>query len=54
MKNFYKILLAFILVFCLGFLVTYLTISTTLDKDTTELKVTDIPTTLLTDSSGIS
>lgn len=54
MKNFYKILLAFILVFCLGFLVTYLTISTTLDKDTSELRISDIPNTLLKDSTGVS
>ena len=54
MKNFYKILLAFIIVFCLGFLISYLAISTTLDKDTTEVKVSDIPTSLLQDSTRIS
>ena len=53
MKNFYKILLAFLLVFCLGFLITYITISTTLAHNTTELHISEIPHLMLQKTSQV-
>lgn len=54
MKNFYKIILAFILVFCLGFFLTYLTISSTLNNDTTEVQITELPTSILYKTTQVS
>ncbi len=51
MKNFFKILAVFLVVFTIGFLITYISINSTFDKISNEEKVTDTPASILNNTS---
>ena len=53
MKNFYKIVAAFLLVFSIGFLVTYLSINSTFKKLKKEQLITDAPSLILKNTSKV-
>jgi len=53
MKNFYKILAAFLLVFTIGFLITYISINSTFNNISHENLITDIPSSLLKNTSKV-
>jgi len=53
MKNFYKITAAFLLVFGIGFLVTYITINATFKKIKEEQLITDSPSLILRNTSKV-
>jgi len=53
MKNFYKILAVFLVVFTIGFLITYISINSTFDKISNKEKITDIPSSLFKNTSKV-
>jgi len=53
MKNFYKIVAAFLLVFSIGFFVTYLSINSTFKKLKKEQLMTDAPSLILKNTSKV-
>jgi len=53
MKNFYKIVAAFLLVFSIGFFATYLSINSTFKKLKKEQLITDAPSLILINTSKV-
>lgn len=53
MKNFYKIIAAFLLVFSIGFFATYLSINSTFKKLKKEQLITDAPSLILKNTSKV-
>jgi len=53
MKNFFKILAAFLLVFTIGFLITYISINSTFNKISNEKLITDTPSLILKTTSKV-
>ncbi len=53
MKNFFKILAVFLVVFTIGFLITYISINSTFDKINNEENITDTPSSILNNTSKV-
>ena len=53
MKNFYKIIAAFLLVFSIGFFATYLSIHSTFKKLKKEQLISDAPSLILKNTSKV-